>query len=92
MTLKEQCYVKTQYVVCTTTAGPFILSASCLWLFGLAVPLLDVPVQQSIICKENNSVDRRPALKLDVQDSLSLVLSKLLSIRQPQYPLVPSTK
>lgn len=50
------CSIQTFYSVCATTAGLFLLSVSFLGLFGLAVPLQDMLVQQSIIWKENNPV------------------------------------
>lgn len=60
--------IKTFYLIYVTTAGLFLLSVSFLGLFGLAVPLQDMLVQQSIIWKENNSVAGRSALTLGAQD------------------------
>lgn len=61
------CNVKIFYSVCVIAAGPFLLSVPFLWLFGLAVALQDMLVQQSIIWKENNSVTKRSTL--GAQDS-----------------------
>lgn len=63
------CSVQTFYSVYVTTAGLFLLLVPFLRLFGLAAPLQDMLVQQSIIWKENNLVARRSALKLGAQDS-----------------------